>query len=331
VRRVLRAAAATLGAALVVTIPSASPLEKVEREVYLMGTTAKLETYAPSRERGIAILDRMLAVLEETEDELSTWRPNSAVSALNHQPVGHPWLAPPGLCAAFPELLRVHRISRGAFDPAIGALTDAWGIHDDGRAPSPLELAAARRASGMRLLQFDSGRCTLTKRADVRIDVGAWGKGDALDRVRRAVASEPWLIDFGGQIAVNGVPPDQPSWSASLAHPQRRREAALTIWIGRGSVATSAGSERDLQVRGQRLAHHLDPRTGEPATFNGSVSVWHADALVADALSTALYVMGPEEGLPWAEQHGVAACFMALDGNRVVPMTTTRFDALLSH
>ena len=81
----------------------------------------------------------------------------------------------------------------------------------------------------------------------------------------------------------------------------------MSVRLITGSVATSAGSERDLSVNGTRVGHILDPRTGRPAPFRGSVTVWAERALMADVLSTALYVMGPDEGLRWADAHGIAA------------------------
>jgi FAD:protein FMN transferase len=325
-------AAALAAAFLALSIVGAATgsLERVERDVYLMGTRARLQAYSAGRAEGLAALDRALGVLEATEDELSTWRDHSAISSLNRQPVGEPWHASTNLCASFAELFRWYHASGGTFDPAIGALTDAWGIHDGGRLPSSAVLHEARRASGMRLLHFDRARCTLTRRADVRIDVGAWGKGDAIDRVRRAVPDTPWLIDFGGQIAVNGLPPGEPAWAVSLAHPHMREEEALSLWLRSGSISTSAGSERDLMVRGRRIAHHLDPRTGRPATFNGSVTVWHESALVADTLSTALYVMGPADGLRWATAQHIAVCYLVSGESRVIRRATADFQALLS-
>lgn len=329
IRAVLIAAAA-LFAAMAPVATAGRALERVDREVYLMGTRARLEVFAASRPQGIAALDRALAILEHTEDELSTWREHSAITALNRQPIGHPWQATPDLCVTFGELFRLRNLTGGAFDPAIGALTDAWGIHEAGRVPSAAALRTARRASGTHLLQFDVRACTLTRRGDVRLDVGAWGKGEAIDRVRRGLPDVPWLIDFGGQIAVNGLPPGEQAWPASLAHPRARDDAFVNVWLREGSISTSAGSERDLLVDGRRIAHHLDPRTGEPASFSGSVSVWHASALVADALSTALYVMGPAQGLRWAERHEIAACYLVADGGRVTTTATSRFRELLS-
>jgi thiamine biosynthesis lipoprotein len=119
----------------------------------------------------------------------------------------------------------------------------------------------------------------------------------------------PWMIDLGGQVAVNHDGSGT-GWLIDIAHPQVRERAHLTAIVRRGSLATSGGSERDLIVQGVRVGHILDPRTGRPAPFDGSVTVWHPRALVADILSTALFVMGPDAGLPWARALGLSVCYL---------------------
>jgi thiamine biosynthesis lipoprotein len=301
--------------------------QTVVREVYLMGTRARLTTSAPDRMTGLATLERALGVLEATENELSTWRAESVVSRLNRHPIGEGFLVPRELCDTFAVISEWHAATAGTFDPAIGRLTDAWGIHAGGRVPTEPALRAARASSGLRLLAFDSTRCEITRRGDVALDVGAFGKGDALDRVERALGDLPWMIDLGGQISVHGAPDDDTSWKVAIAHPVERHRAFLKIALVEGSLSTSGGSERDLTVNGRRIAHHLDPRTGKPTSFDGSVTVWHRRGLVADILSTALYVMGPIEGVEFAEGRGIAACYLVpqADGQiRVIATTAFR-------
>lgn len=114
------------------------------------------------------------------------------------------------------------------------------------------------------------------------------------------------MIDLGGQIAVGGGS----SWTVALSHPRRRDLEVARLVMESGSLATSGGSEHDVVVDGQRLGHIVDPRTGETVVSDVSVVVWHSEALVADILSTALYVMGPREGFEWAQQRGIAAAFL---------------------
>ena len=299
-----------------------TPLLLMSRDVYLMGTRAHLSVYAETRDRGAAALESALESIEATEEELSTWRRSSQISALNRQPVGEAWTASPHLCRMFADVWEWHRTTRGAFDPAIGRLLAAWDVHGDGAVPTDDAGRIALASSGLALLGFDDDNCTLTRRADVTVDVGAFGKGEALDRVAHVVSDSPWMIDLGGQIAVGGRSPRDGGWPIGIAHPYQRDVPVLQIAMTKGSLATSAGSERDLDVDGTRVGHVLDPRTGRPVQFSGSVSVWHERGMAADVLSTALYVMGPEEGLPWADSRDIAACYLIpVQGTLRVEMT----------
>jgi thiamine biosynthesis lipoprotein len=230
----------------------------------------------------------------------------------------------------FADVWRWHRESGGAFDPAIGRLLATWDIHGRGAIPTAATLDEAMGLSGMTGIRFDDTACTLTRQRDVAIDVGAFGKGEGLDRASAVLGDLPWMIDLGGQIAVGGAAPPEGGWAVAIADPRARDRAAVHVRLTTGSLSTSAGSERDLSVNGVRIAHHLDPRTGRPATFDGSVTVWHERGVVADMLSTALYVMGPEAGLPWAETRGLAACYLTIDGGSIRIEATRAFRKLLS-
>jgi thiamine biosynthesis lipoprotein len=166
----------------------------------------------------------------------------------------------------------------------------------------------------------------------VTIDVGAWGKGEALDRASQVLGADSWMVDLGGQISVNGAPPGEAGWAVAIANPLHRDRPFMEITMRDGSLSTSAGSERDLMVQGQRIGHILDPATGRPAPLRGSVTVWHRRALIADLLSTALYVMGPAEGFRWAESRDIGACFLvAQRDGRIEPIMTAAFrNAVLS-
>ena len=287
------------------------------REAVVMGTRVALTTYAATRALGLQRLEHMLEVLEDAEAQLSTWRPDSEVSRLNAAAGRGPQRLTAATCRLLSDVERQVTETGGAFDPAIGALIQAWDLHGAGRVPSNTALAAARERSGWHLVRLDRDTCTLAMPAGASIDVGAFGKGEGLDRVRAEVRdAEPWLIDLGGQVGVSGVPPNGGGWPVSIAHPRDRGRPAVSLSMTEGSLSTSAGSERDLRVSGRRVGHVLDPRTGAPALFDGSVTVWSQQALVADALSTALYTLGSDAGIRWADAHDVAALFLevALNG-----------------
>lgn len=311
-KKTLVVALALVGGASPWSEPTTPAPHRVERQVYLMGTLATLVSYGGSRQEGLGQLESMVRVLEDTEAELSTWRPDSPLSRLNRQPVGLPLQTSSRLCRLLGDLFFWQEETGRAFDPALGTLIDVWGIRKTGRRPGARALADALAQSGLQFLRVDRSNCAVTRLRAVTIDEGAFGKGEGLDRVRQRAGSEgaPWLIDLGGQIAVQGGPPGLAGWDIALAHPLRRHESLLTLNLTGGSLSTSGGSARDLKVGAMPIGHIIDPRTGQPVTRRGSVTVWHQQALVADILSTALYVMGPEEGLAWASARGVAACFL---------------------
>ena len=306
------------------------PALPVSRQVHLMGTVATLTVHAKDRPRGLDRIEQFVRTLELAEAQLSSWRADSLISRLNRHPIGLDFPLPPRICRLFAEIFRWNRKTEGAFDPAVASLISAWGIRQEGRLPSPAELAAALGRSGMRRFRFDDGTCRLARLSEAGLDSGAFGKGAALDWLRETppALEGPWLVDLGGQIAVGEEAPRPDGWAVALADPRSRDSAALELTLETGSLATSGGSERDLEAEGERVGHILDPRDGRPAAYRGSVTVWHESALTADILSTALYVMGPEKGLPWAERQGVVAVFLPDSGE---PQATPQFEKRFFH
>jgi thiamine biosynthesis lipoprotein len=322
--RLLRALTGVLTAVILTSTTvavSAGQDVRVRRDVYLMGTDVVLETLASDRESGLARLGEMIAVIEVAEGELSTWRESSVLSRLNRWPQGQPFRLDSEICRLFLSLDDWFTRTGGVFDPAIGALIEAWGLRATPRRPGPGELESALNRSGFHQLRIAPAWCEVTRLADVRLDAGAFGKGEALDRVEAATdrgASAPWIIDFGGQVMVGG---QNASWPVRLAHPRDRRRSVVEVVLSEGSLATSGGSERQAGP----IGHILNPVTGETISRPESVVVWHEQALVADILSTALYVMGPREGLRWARAEGFAACFLVPDGDAVELRATSEF------
>ena len=295
------------------------------RQVYLMGTVCALTTFSEEREAGIEQVEGYVQILENAEQQLSTWIDDSDLSRLNRHPLHTPFQLSESLCLLFGRVVEWNRRTGAAFDPAVGSLMELRELSASRESNGGI-FRDARESSGMKHLQFDPLGCQVMRLREVRLDPGAFGKGEALDRVFQHARSEghgPWLIDFGGQLQVLGSPPGQSAWSVDLAHPIERSRPFLNLRLSKGSLATSGGSERDLIVDDKRIGHILDPRSGLPVSFPGSVTVWHPTALAADILSTTLYVMGPKAGLDWAESRGIAACFLLPSADSVDEVSVT--------
>ena len=163
----------------------------VTREVHLMGTRSTLTTYADSAAEGQSMLEHHLRILEETENELSVWRPDTALSRLNAQPVGTSFAASDRLVTLMEELQFWWKETGGAFDPGIGRLLDARGFY--GRPAS----APATDIFGIQHFRVERHFGHIVRTSDVWIDSGAFGKGEALDRVYRqssAKGAASWTV-----------------------------------------------------------------------------------------------------------------------------------------
>ncbi|MFQ5767154.1 MAG: FAD:protein FMN transferase [Acidobacteriota bacterium] len=284
----------------------------VERQVMLMGSPCRLVGRAASRAAGTAALELALRAMEATESRLSTWRQETALSRLNSAPVGRAVHLEGDLLRLLLRVRVLWRETGGAFDPAVGHLVKAWDLRGQGRIPTDEERREALSATGMDLVDLDLEAGTAARLAPGTIlDAGAFGKGAALAaaaQVLEGSALKAWSVDLGGQVVVAPGPGEN---QVEVAEPDHRDRPAVLIRLRGESAATSGNSERARLVHGIRVGHILDPRTGKPAADFGSVTVVSVDPLLADALSTALYVMGPDQGLRYAEARGdVEALFL---------------------
>jgi FAD:protein FMN transferase len=307
--RGLLAALPLLLAACTGAAPAPEPVagNLVERRLSVMGTSIDIAIGAADRATALAASERAVAALEAAEARLSTWRDDTELARLNQAPLGEPVSLSEALAADLAAARQCWKETGGAFDPSVGPLVRAWGLREGGRRPSGDELRAAAVATGLDGLRLD-GRTAVRERKDLLLEEGGFGKGAGLADALAALAAVPGVeratLDFGGQVAVfSGVSGGASSWKIPVADPRQRDRTVVELTIDRGSVSTSGNSERGIMVDGKRLGHLLSPRTGRPAPDFGSLTVWAADPLRADCLSTGLYVMGPEAALAWAASH----------------------------
>lgn len=259
--------------------------------------------YPSDTEIAIEALD----IVDDVEARISVYRPTSELSHINTR-AAEGWVdVSPDV---WPLLLRADELGRqteGGFDIAAGALVRAWGfLHRQGRTPAVEELAAAVAATGMRHVELDhAGRRVRFLRPGIEINPGAIGKGWALDRAAAHLAARGVnsVLVHGGQSSViargtqGPAGGDRHGWRVGLRHPLRPGRRLATITLDDQALGTSGSGTQFFIDRGRRLGHILDPRSGRPAEGVISATVITDSAADADALATALYVLGPS-GLP---------------------------------
>lgn len=276
-------------------------LTMAERDVAVMGTSLYVAVRAADREEALAASEVAIAEVRRVEDLLTTWRSDSALARFNAAPVGQEVELNPELASALAEVSAWTAKTGRAFDPTVLPLIRAWDLRGAGRIPSRDELAEALASTGPDRFRFDALRATAARLdPSAGIDEGAWGKGYALDRAAdrfvKAGGADA-LLDLGGQVLARGKNDDGRDWTVSIAHPRQRQRPVVVLALPNLSASTSGNSERKREVSHRNIGHLLDPRTGEPARDFGSVTVLAPSALVADVLSTAFFVLGPQEGL----------------------------------
>ncbi|HEY0670884.1 MAG TPA: FAD:protein FMN transferase [Longimicrobiales bacterium] len=263
---------------------------RLQREMAAMGTTLRVQVCAQSPEAALAATEAAFAEVRRLNGVLSSWTPQSEVGRLNS---GRGRVAVSAeLFALLVESGRWVEQTGGAFDPAIGALVDAWQLRGPGRTPTARQVEAALELTGWRHLRLLDSLVVARGPAGWWLDTGGFGKGAALRGVAavlKRAGVEQAEIDFGGQLLILGR-----ERLIAVADPRARQRAVIQLKVRDVSVSTSSQSERS--------GHILDPRTGQPVAAWGSVTVVAADALAADALSTALFVMGPHAALSWARE-----------------------------
>jgi thiamine biosynthesis lipoprotein len=216
--------------------------------------------------------------------------------------------------------LSYSRRTGGAFDITVGRLMKAWGFfRDTGRHPSTDELAQALAQTGWEYVKLgETNRTVRFLRRKLELDLGAVGKGYALDRVAsllRAHGVEAALVGAGQStyIAV-GAPPGSEGWPVHVpdAHDSVRR--LTTVMLCDGALSTSGDSETFFELEGERYGHILDPRTGYPVKGMVQVTVISSRAEVSDVLSTSLFVMGLKEGARLLDEHSGSSALLITDG-----------------
>lgn len=286
---------------------------ELRRTRWLMGTECSVTVVHPDPDRADRAAAEALEAIAGVEARLSTWKADSELSRANRGAFPGPAPISPALCRDLEQALTLARMTRGAFDPTVGPLVAAWDLRGAGRIPSPEELAAARQRTGWQRVELAARSLRLSLPEGAWIETGAFGKGLSLDRaaaVLRARGIENALLDFGGQLLALGDAPGERGWPVAIAHPLDRTRPALTLSLRNASLATSAQSERGRRVGGRFVGHVLDPASGEPAERRGSASVIAPDGVSADAIATAVLVLGPEGGLALARELFVAAGYL---------------------
>ena len=286
--------------------------EPVKQSRMRMGAMLRIAAYGEGAKEAIEAAFEEVARIEKI---ITNYDPESELSRLNAAAGEGPQEVSADLMAFLKAMRHWTDATEGAFDPTVEPVVRAWGFFDGKhRVPTDEELEALRTLVGR-----DRWRPAELKVAGAALDPGAIGKGYAVDRAvdllkSRGIASA--LVDFGSTQYAIGAPPGKEGWTIGVRDPLKEDGVVATVTLKDAAFSTSGGYERYFEADGKRYSHILDPRTLRPAEGTASASVRCAGATAADALSTALYVLGPEAGRAMAEKLKVEALLIDAEGRQ---------------
>jgi len=285
---------------------------RISDDRLMMGTIVSVAVFSEGENRARYAIDAAFDEIARVEGLTARRPPESVVARLDAgEDVRSPEVA--GIVA---RSLMVSQETDGAFDITVAPLVDLWQLDEGGRLPEVGAIESALERVGYKRIAADpaSGRIELPEGA--AIDLDAIAKGYAVDRAVAVLAKlgiGSALVDAGGDIGFLGDSPHGSGWRVGIKHP--REEGILGILtLEGGAVATSGDYQRFVLIDGVRYHHILDPTTGYPARGVVSVTVTAPTALQADALATAVFVLGPEKGMAFVERtEGVEAVIVIGD------------------
>lgn len=267
--------------------------KSVRKDLFLMDTVMDLQIWGKDAQTAV---DCIGLLLEQLDSRWSATNPDSALSKAN---AGAPtWTAEEQALLA--RLEELSKRTGGAFDPRLYALIDAWGFYGDAqRVPTQQQIDAAL--------------------SDGSMDFGGAIKGYAGQRAVELLEElnvDRAILNLGGNIQTYGSKPDGSAWQIGIQDPDGSGNVGVVSVEGTMSVVTSGDYQRYFEQDGKRYHHILNPKTGRPAASGlRSVTVICGDGLTADVLSTALFVMGLEEGTAfWRQSQDFEAVFLLESG-----------------
>jgi len=283
-----------------------------------MGTTYNVKVVVENNNVNVTKLQADIdALLEQINQEMSTYIPDSELSRFNKLQSTEPVEISKGLVIVIAEAIRLGQISAGKLDVTAGAVINLWGFGPEFRpetVPSDEEIAAAKAKVGINKLTL-KGNLLSKSIPNLYVDLSTIAKGYGADLVADLIAKQgftDYIVEIGGEMRLNGFKHTGELWHVAVEKPITEQRVVHQVIVPKNNALATSGDYRIFfEVDGQRFSHIIDPDTGRPINHKlVSVTVIHPSSMTADGLSTAMMVMGEEKAYAFAKKHDLAALFI---------------------
>lgn len=296
----------------------------VERARLAMGSELRLTAWTADEPAALEAFDLVFAEFDRLDQLMSVWHETSDVSRINAAAGDHAVAVSPEVREVLTVAREVSTWTGGKFDVTFGALSDIWKFDHDQDNRVPTREAILERlplVDYTAVVVDDEAGTVYATRKGMRVHLGGIGKGYAVDRgtaILRAHGIHSFMVQSGGDLYVGGTRGDRP-WRLGINDPRGAGgESFGTVELTDATFSTSGDYERFFMKNGQRYHHLLDPDTGEPARGARSVTIVSKQAVLADALSTGIFILGPTAGMELVERLAGVDAVMVTADNRVL-------------
>lgn len=295
-----------------------------------MGSELRLTAWTSNEAAAHSAFESVFAEFDRLDNLLSVWKPGSDVLRLNEAAGTRPIPVAEDTRHVLAASAEAFALSKGAFDPTFGRLAEVWKFdHDqDNRIPTRKEIDARLAFVDGRAVEVDRppGTAFVTRKG-VRLHLGGIGKGFAVDRavkMLRDLGLKDVMVQAGGDLFASGHRDGRP-WRLGIADPRASSgDIFASVDVSDAAFSTSGDYERFFIADGVRYHHLIDTRTGEPARGCRSVTILAPTALTADWMSTAVFILGPIDGMALVERTANVEAVIVTAENRVIVSTGLR-------
>ncbi|MBM4330577.1 MAG: FAD:protein FMN transferase [Deltaproteobacteria bacterium] len=271
----------------------------------IMGTSVEIVVSLADSKKAEEAWEAAFGEIQGIDFLMSNYREDSEVSRINRNAGKKETLVSPETLRVIERALEFSSLSGGAFDISIASVFRLWNFRE-GKLPDEKSLMGKLPKVDYRRIKVDRARSSVyLQEQGMEIDLGAIAKGYAVDRASAILQEkgiENFIVNAGGDLKVNGSKEEGVAWTVGIQHPRLPSTMIAKLSLRQTAVATSGDYQKFFIKGGERYHHLLNPSTGTPARESQSVTVMAPSAMDADALATAIFILGPEKGLSLIER-----------------------------
>lgn len=297
--------------------------EVYTRTLKLMGSRFDISVVAETQTEGDGYIDMAVAEISRIERLISSWDSNSQTSKINKNAGIQPVVVDDELFQLIARALKISELTDGAFDISYASMDKVW-FFDGSMTEMPSEAAIKQSVAkvGYHHIVLNAEQHSVYLDLEgMKIGFGAIGKGYAADKAKALLIEngvKAGIINASGDLNTWGMQPDGKDWMVAIVNPLNKDKVFSWMPVHNSAVVTSGNYEKYVKFNNVLYTHIIDPRTGYPSTGILSATVFTANAELADALATSIFVMGVETGLDFINQLNGVECIIVDKDNNII-------------